>query len=47
MDGFASSLRDRIDPEEVMTGWVEVVSSTMQPDSIGMWVRDDEARAAV
>ena len=47
MDGFAYSLRDRVDPEEVMTGWVEVVSSTMQPDSIGMWVRDDEAPAAV
>ena len=48
MDGFAFSLRDRVDPEEVMTGWVDVVSSTMQPDSIGMWVRDDgEAAAAV
>ena len=45
MDGFAFSLRDRVDPEEVMTGWVDVVSSTMQPDSIGMWVRDDEAPA--
>jgi hypothetical protein len=27
-----------------MTGWVGVVSSTMQPDAIGMWMRgDDEA----
>ena len=42
MDGFAFSLRDRVDPEEVTTGWVDVVSSTMQPDSIGMWVRDVE-----
>ena len=40
MDGFAVSLRDRVDPEEVMNGWVGVVSSTMQPDAIGMWVRD-------
>ena len=48
MDGFAVSLRDRVDPQEVMNGWVGVVSSTMQPDSIGMWVRDDdEAPAAV
>lgn len=46
MDGFAFSLRDRIDPEEVMTGWVDVVSSTMQPDSIGMWVRDDDEAPA-
>ena len=45
MDGFAYSLRDRVDPEEVMTGWVDVVSSTMQPDSIGMWVRDDDEAA--
>ena len=48
MDGFAVSLRDRVDPEEVMNGWVGVVSSTMQPDAIGMWVRnEDEATAAV
>jgi hypothetical protein len=47
MDGFAVSLRDRVDPEDVMTGWVEVVSSTMQPDSIGMWVRDGERPVAV
>jgi hypothetical protein len=46
MDGFAVSLRDRVDPGEVMNGWVGVVSSTMQPDAIGMWVRDeDEARS--
>jgi hypothetical protein len=41
MDGFAVSLRDRVDPEEVMNGWVGVVSSTMQPDAIGMWVRTE------
>ena len=46
MDGFAFSLRDRVDPEEVTTGWVDVVSSTMQPDSIGMWVRDVEEAPA-
>jgi hypothetical protein len=46
MDGFAFSLRDRVDPEEVTNGWVDVVSSTMQPDSIGMWVRDVEETPA-
>lgn len=40
MDGFAMSLRDNVNPTEVITGWVDVVSSTMQPDAIGMWVRD-------
>ena len=43
MDGFAVSLRDRVDPEEVMNGWVGVVSSTMQPDAIGMWIRTEGA----
>jgi hypothetical protein len=48
MEGFAVSLRDRVDPDEVMNGWVGVVSSTMQPDAIGMWVRNEgEATAAV
>ncbi len=46
MDGFAFSLRDQVDPEEVTTGWVDVVSSTMQPDSIGMWVRGVEEAPA-
>jgi hypothetical protein len=47
MDVFAASLRDGVDPEQVTTGWVGVVSSTMQPDAIGIWVRgDDEAAAA-
>jgi hypothetical protein len=47
MEGFAVSLRDRVDPEEVMNGWVGVVSSTMQPDAIGMWVRDEGEAPAV
>jgi hypothetical protein len=47
MEGFAVSLRDRVDPDEVMKGWVGVVSSTMQPDAIGMWVRDEGEAPAV
>ena len=38
--------RPALDPEEVMTGWVGVVSSTMQPDAIGMWMRDDDGADA-
>jgi len=30
-----------------MDGWVGVVSSTMQPDAIGMWVRDEGEAPAV
>ncbi|MEX1126296.1 MAG: hypothetical protein WEE53_11595 [Acidimicrobiia bacterium] len=39
MDGFAASLRDRVDPEEVVTGWTNVVAETMQPAAIGTWLR--------
>jgi len=40
MDRFAGSLRDRLDSGEVVDGWVGVVSETMQPVSVGVWVRE-------
>lgn len=39
MDQFAGSLRDRVDPEGVVAGWVGVVEETMQPRGLGVWVR--------
>jgi hypothetical protein len=39
MDEFAGSLRARVDPGDVLDGWVQVVSTTMQPSSVGVWVR--------
>jgi len=39
VDRFAGSLRDRVDSEEVVDGWVAVVTETMQPASVGTWVR--------
>jgi hypothetical protein len=39
MDGFAASLRDQVDPEQVVTGWTTVVEETMQPAAIGAWLR--------
>jgi MFS family permease len=39
MDGFASTLQDRIDGDAVITGWTAVVSETMQPTSLSVWVR--------
>jgi hypothetical protein len=39
MNGFASSLRDRVDPDAVVDGWVGVVSETMHPSAAGVWVR--------
>jgi hypothetical protein len=40
MTGFSSSLRDRVDPDEVVDGWVRVVSETMQPTTAAVWLRD-------
>jgi hypothetical protein len=39
MSEFVGSLRDRVDPDGVVDGWVGVVAETMQPTSVGVWVR--------
>jgi hypothetical protein len=39
MDRFAGSLQGGVDSEEVVDGWVGVVSETMEPSSVGVWVR--------
>ncbi len=39
MDEFAGSLRERVDADEVVEGWLGVVDSTMQPAAVGVWVR--------
>jgi hypothetical protein len=39
MDEFAGSLRDRVDSDEVVQGWLGVVDATMQPETIGVWLR--------
>lgn len=36
---FAGSLRDRVDTDEVVEGWLGVVDSTMQPAAVGVWLR--------
>jgi hypothetical protein len=41
-DAFAGSLRDRVDPDGVVDGWVGVVSETLQPAAMGVWLRDSE-----
>lgn len=42
MADFSGSLRDRVDPHGVVAGWTGVVSETMQPAAIGVWVRGSE-----
>lgn len=39
MDSFSASLRDRVDVEEVVHGWVGVVDRTMQPSTVAVWLR--------
>jgi hypothetical protein len=39
IDEFGGTLRDQTDADEVVSGWVEVVSETMQPSAVGVWVR--------
>jgi hypothetical protein len=41
MDRFSGSLRQDVDPDTVVDGWVGVVSETMHPTSISVWVRND------
>jgi hypothetical protein len=36
---FAGSLREEVDPDEVVEGWVGVVAETMQPAAVGVWLR--------
>jgi hypothetical protein len=41
MERFSGSLRQDLDPDTVVTGWVGVVSETMHPASAGVWIRND------
>ncbi|HWL50299.1 MAG TPA: hypothetical protein VNT92_10515 [Acidimicrobiia bacterium] len=41
MERFSGSLRQDLDPDTVVTGWVGVVSETMQPATAGVWIRND------
>ncbi len=39
MDRFAGSIRDEVDSDQLIDGWVGVVEDTMQPSALGVWVR--------
>jgi hypothetical protein len=41
MQGFAGSLRGQVDSEGLVDGWVTVVSETMEPASVAVWVREE------
>lgn len=37
---FAGGLRDKTDAEQIVRGWIGVVSETMQPSAVGVWTRE-------
>jgi hypothetical protein len=39
IEGFVSSMRDRVDPEGLVEGWIGVATETMQPTSAGAWIK--------
>lgn len=41
MEAVAGRLREVVDPESVSTIWSEAVATTMQPVTLGVWVRDE------
>lgn len=46
-ESFAASLQGRIDGRDVVDGWVGVVSETMQPAGVGVWVRERSSQPFV
>jgi hypothetical protein len=39
MDQFAGTLRDEVDQDRIVDGWVGIVTRTMAPTGVGLWVR--------
>ncbi len=39
MDDFSGTLQGRVDSDDLVEGWVGVVSETMQPATIAVWIR--------
>ena len=38
-DGFAGNLANETDATQIVDGWLDVISSTLQPKSLGVWVK--------
>jgi hypothetical protein len=41
VEGFSGSLRQGLDADTLVRGWVRVVSDTMKPSSVSVWIRND------
>jgi hypothetical protein len=44
-DRFGKVVRDEVDLDRIVDGWVDVVSDTMQPTTIAIWLSDDATAA--
>ncbi|MGH8947860.1 MAG: hypothetical protein ACRDXF_03290, partial [Acidimicrobiia bacterium] len=40
-DRFAARLRDQVDADRLADDWAKVVTGTLQPSAVGVWVRGD------
>jgi hypothetical protein len=40
-DRFGNLVRDEVDMDRIVEGWVDVISETMQPTTIAVWVNND------
>jgi hypothetical protein len=41
IDGFGTRMRTRVDSQDIREDLVATVNATLQPDNIGVWIRDD------
>jgi hypothetical protein len=41
---FADVVKNEVDSDRIVSGWVDVVSSTLQPMAITVWIRDPASR---
>jgi hypothetical protein len=42
-DRFGNMVRDEVDLDRIVESWVDVISDTMQPATIAIWLNDDAA----
>ncbi len=41
LEDFGSQVRDEVDPERLAEAWISAVSETLEPSSIGVWIKDE------
>jgi hypothetical protein len=41
MDEFSSHLQDQVDPDQMASDWVGLVTKTLRPTTAAVWMRGD------